>query len=186
MSLAPLILVVGPSGAGKDALMNGARERLADGGRFHFAQRVVTRPASAGSEDHESASPAEFHARKEAGDFLLWWGAHGLAYGIPRAVENHRRDGVAVVANASRGVIESARRDIAPVGVVVVTAPPAVLAARLCDRGRETAADIHNRLHRIVPMVDDEGVRTVMNDASLDEGIARFVAALEELREQLG
>jgi phosphonate metabolism protein PhnN/1,5-bisphosphokinase (PRPP-forming) len=180
MNRAPLILVVGPSGSGKDALIDGARQRLAAGGRFHFARRVVTRPAAAGGEDHDSVSLAEFRRREAAGDFLLWWEAHGLAYGIPRTVEDIRQEGVAVVANVSRSVVESARRALAPVGVVVVTAPPAVLAARLDKRGRESAEDIGRRLERAAdPLPSGDGVCTVINDRGLDEGVARFVAALE-------
>lgn len=179
MSLAPLILVVGPSGAGKDALIDGARQRLAAEGRFHFARRVLTRPASAGGEDHLSVSPAEFHRTEAAGGFLLSWRAHGLAYGIPRAVDAFRRDGVAVVANVSRSVVGPARLDLAPLGVVVVTARPAVLAARLAGRGRETAEDIQHRLHRATPALPASGdVYTVANDFALEDGIERFVAAL--------
>jgi phosphonate metabolism protein PhnN/1,5-bisphosphokinase (PRPP-forming) len=179
MSKAPLILVVGPSGAGKDALMDGARHRLAEGGRFHFARRVVTRPAVSGGEDHSSVTPQQFAIIEQAGGFLLAWAAHGLAYGIPSVIEGLRRDGVAVVANVSRGVVDAARRDLMPVGVVLVTAPPELLAARLARRGRESAADVQGRLHRPAPPLPaGDGVCTVANDSTLAAGVDRFVAAL--------
>jgi phosphonate metabolism protein PhnN/1,5-bisphosphokinase (PRPP-forming) len=182
MMVAPLILVVGPSGAGKDALMEGARQTLALEGRFHFARRVVTRDASAGGEDHDSVTSAEFLRMKENGGFLLSWIAHGLSYGIPRSVEGFRHDGVAVVANVSRSMVAGAFRDLAPVGVVVITAPSAVLAARLGQRGRETAEEIVSRLERAAhPLPTGNGVFTVSNDVSLEEGIARFVAVLRTL-----
>ena len=182
MSLAPLILVVGPSGAGKDALMDGARRRLEAGRRFLFARRVVTRAAAAGGEDHDSVSPAEFERIAASGGFLLSWDAHGLAYGVPRALAGVRRDGVAVVANVSRGVVEQARRDLAPVGVVVVTARQEVLAARLGRRGRETAEDIRRRLDRVAaPLPVGDGVCIVPNDNDLEQGIDGFVAALRIL-----
>nr|WP_199175506.1 phosphonate metabolism protein/1,5-bisphosphokinase (PRPP-forming) PhnN [Telmatospirillum siberiense] len=176
---APLILVVGPSGAGKDALMEGARQRLAEEGRFHFVRRVVTRPASAGGEDHQSVTSAEFREIEAGNGFLLSWDAHGLSYGIPRTIEAFRHAGLAVVANVSRSVVEKAREELAPVGVVVVTASSAVLAARLAKRGRETAADIRRRLERAAaPLPAGGDVSTVVNDDGLEEGVARFIGAL--------
>jgi ribose 1,5-bisphosphokinase PhnN len=62
--------------------------------------------------------------------------------------------------------------------VIEVTAPAEVLAARLASRRRENAADIAERLARNVPLPSDIPVDTVVNDGSLELGIARFLAAL--------
>ena len=99
-----LVLVVGPSGAGKDTLLDAARERLADDQRFRFVRRVITRPAEAGGETHEAVSRAEFTARR----FALSWQAHGLSYGIPLDIAGDITAGRIVVANVSRGVIVEA------------------------------------------------------------------------------
>jgi ribose 1,5-bisphosphokinase len=168
--MAMLVLVVGPSGAGKDTLLEAARQTLADDPRFRFVRRVITRPADAGGEAHEPATAEEFAAR----DFALQWQAHGLSYGIPAdAIE----EDAVVVANVSRTVIADAARRF-PTRVIEVTAPSDVLAARLAARARETAADVAARVSRSVPLPDHVHVETVVNDASLAEGAARFLAAL--------
>ena len=163
-----LVLVVGPSGVGKDTLLEGARKAL-PGARF--VRRIITRPATAGGEDHEAVSDAEFSRRA----FALQWEAHGLRYGIPAGIVDDLAVGRLVIANVSRGVIAEA---VARFGarVVEVTAPPEVLAARLAARGRETAADVQARLARLVPV--GAAAIQVMNDGSVEEGVARFVAAV--------
>ncbi len=179
--LGALILVVGPSGAGKDTLLAGAMERLTGTGRFQLARRVITRPADAGSENHIEMDEAAFRTAEANGEFLLSWRAHGLCYGIPRdPYAKLREDGVAVIANVSRGVIGEARARLQPVAVVSVAASPAVLAARLAARGREDAADIEARLARADALdVGGHDVSTVMNDGALDVGVAAMAAALE-------
>jgi phosphonate metabolism protein PhnN/1,5-bisphosphokinase (PRPP-forming) len=168
-----LILVVGPSGAGKDTLLGLARAALADDPRYRFVRRVITRPADAGGEDHEPVTEAAFALRR----FALQWRAHGLSYGIPLDVEPDIARGVTVIANTSRGVIAAAAARY-PTRVIEVTAPPEVLAERLAARGRESAADVAARLARAVAIPAGVDVRTVMNDATPEAGAARFLAAL--------
>jgi len=55
-----LVLVVGPSGAGKDTVIEGARAALGDDTRFRFVRRVVTRPVDPGGEAHEAVSEKVF------------------------------------------------------------------------------------------------------------------------------
>jgi ribose 1,5-bisphosphokinase len=168
-----LVLVVGPSGSGKDTLLEAARHVLADDPRFRFVRRVITRPANAGGEAHDAVTPDEFAMR----DFALQWQAHGLSYGIPADVVDDIGRGLVVVANVSRTVVVEAARRF-PARVIEVTAPADVLAARLTSRARENVSDIAARLSRSVVVPDQVHVETVMNDASLEEGVARFLAAL--------
>jgi len=168
-----LVLVVGPSGAGKDTLLDAARATLAGDPRFRFVRRVITRPADAGGEAHEAVTEAAFATR----DLALSWRAHGLSYGIPADIADDLRAGRTVVANVSRGVISAAAQRF-PVRVIEITAPPEVLTGRLAARGRETAADIAARLARSVALPDGIPSETVMNDGSIETGVSRFLAAL--------
>jgi ribose 1,5-bisphosphokinase len=165
-----LVLVVGPSGAGKDTLLDAARRALADDPRFRFVRRIITRPADAGGEAHEAVTVEEFMRR----DYALQWQAHRLRYGIPaEAIEAGR----VVVANVSRTIIAEAASRFT-VRVIEVTAPAETLAARLGARGREDIADVAARLARQVTLPAHVPVETVMNDSSLEAGVARFLAAL--------
>lgn len=172
-----LVLIVGPSGAGKDSLLDGARVALAADRRFRFVRRVITRPADAGGEAHEPATEAAFLASRATGRFVLDWQAHGLRYGITADIQTDLAAGRVVIANVSRGVIDAARRRC-PVRVIEITAPSDILAKRLAARGRENAADIAERIARSVPVPPAPDVETVLNDTTLEAGIARFVTAL--------
>lgn len=174
-----LILVVGPSGAGKDTLLNGAREALADA-PVRFVRRVITRPGDLGEEAHESVSEQAFALRQEAGDFALSWRAHGLHYAIPADISLDLAQGRVVIANVSRAVLAEAAARF-PVGVVEVTAPAEVLASRLARRGREEADDVARRLARGIELRLDVERQVVMNDGTAAEGVRRFLDAVRDL-----
>lgn len=174
-----MVVVVGPSGAGKDSLIAFVRDRLGGDGRFHFVRRVVTRPADAGGEDHAFVPPERFEEMARAGAFALDWRAHGLAYGIPAEVDAVVAAGGVAVANLSRRAVAAARARYRRVVVVEVTAPLPVLAERLAGRGRESAESVAQRLARSVdaPL---EGAVQLDNSGPLEIAGARFVALLAE------
>lgn len=173
-----LVLIVGPSGSGKDTLLAGAARALARDPRFVFARRIVTRAAA--NEDHESTDVPTFLARLRQGAFALHWQAHGLHYGVPAAALAPLATGAVVVANVSRGVIvETARRF--PTIVIEITAPDALRAARLASRGRETEADIAERLSRQVAPPVDVARHSLVNDGSIAQGVLALAALLESV-----
>lgn len=176
MRTAHLIATIGPSGAGKDTVLAGLRAALAGNPHFVFARRAITRPADPGAEDHEPLTTAEFAAR----DFALQWQAHGLSYGIPRAIEAHLAAGRSVFANLSRAVLEEAAARY-PLLVLHITAPPALRAARLAARGREDAADIAARLAREAPLPAGLPRIDIINDTTPDAAIAAALKALDSL-----
>lgn len=160
-----LVLVVGPSGAGKDTLLKLAQAACAEDPSFVFARRVVTREAS-GSEDNEQMNPDDFRAAQARGDFAVHWEAHGHAYGLLRSINDDIRAGRTVVANVSRTVVPSLRRAYAHVVVIAVTAPAEVLARRLAMRKRGSDGNIGERLARVVE--DAAPDATIVNVASAE------------------
>jgi ribose 1,5-bisphosphokinase len=108
-----------------------------------------------------------------------------LAYGIPREVQARRRDAALVVVNVSRMVIDDARHRLQPVHIVAVTAPPDMLAERLARRGRESATELASRVPKAeIELPAGPDVTRVVNDRSLADGVAAFVAALQAIRAQ--
>jgi ribose 1,5-bisphosphokinase len=179
MARGTLHLVVGPSGVGKDTLLDGARAALADDPRFVFARRHITRAAEAGGEDHLALDEAAFEAVERTGGHLLSWRAHGLRYGLPAALEDDLADGRHVVANVSRAVLDEARARLAPVSVLSVSAPDSVVRARLTARGRETPAEIEDRLARAAAyQVEGADVTPIVNDGGVADGVAALLRAL--------
>ncbi|MFE0018942.1 phosphonate metabolism protein/1,5-bisphosphokinase (PRPP-forming) PhnN [Mesorhizobium sp. NPDC059054] len=143
-----LVVVVGPSGAGKDSVIGYARERLATRSDILFVRRIITREATADAEDHDSLSDVAFAEAQREGRFAVSWQANGLSYALPRSVMDHVGRGDTAIANGSRGAIEDIRAAFANVIVVGLTARPEILAARLSARGRETAEEIGRRVER--------------------------------------
>ncbi len=171
-----LLLVVGPSGAGKDSLIGWCRARLAADASVVFPRRAITRLAD-DTEDHDSLTEAAFEAAVGRGEFALHWRAHGLGYGIPAAIEADLAAGRNVVANVSRAVLDEARRRYPPVRVIVVTAPAEVLAERLRRRNREETEDIARRLARAAAYAPDGAdVATIQNGGSLEDAGAVMLA----------
>jgi ribose 1,5-bisphosphokinase len=142
-----LVLIVGPSGAGKDTLIGIAKQLLAGDARVKFPRRVVTRPSSQ-FEDNIAVTSAEFDAALGRGGFALHWQAHGHAYGIPKDIDDDIRAGNTVAANVSRTIVADARRRYRNVTVVSITAPADILAARLAARGRASDGPIGERVQR--------------------------------------
>jgi ribose 1,5-bisphosphokinase len=182
MAQGALVLVVGPSGAGKDALINAAREALKDDPRFLFPRRIVTRQAFATLEDHDSLEPEAFKRQKLRGAFALDWEAHGLCYALPASIDAAMIAGRFVVANVSRAIVPRAVEKYERCYLFLVTAPVETRAARLAARGREGAEDVAQRLSRegaavpmaILPIVID-------NSGTLEDGVRRFLKALTDL-----
>lgn len=143
-----LVVVVGPSGAGKDSVIGYARERLADRSDILFVRRIVTREATAEAEDHDSLSETAFDEARLTGRFAVSWRANGLSYALPASTMDHVGRGGTAIANGSRGAIEDIRAAFANVIVVGLTARPEIIAARLSARGRETAEEIGLRVER--------------------------------------
>ena len=175
-------MVVGPSGAGKDALLERAKLAFAGDKRFIFARRIVTRAAMA--EDHDTLDTSAFDEAEARGAYLLSWHAHDLGYGLPIELHADLEQGRIVVANVSRSVILHAEAVGFPVHVLHVTADPVILAARIATRGRESMSEVRARMGRIAPLDCRKAkIIEIRNEGSLEHGAELFINALQHCAE---
>ena len=173
-----LVLVVGPSGAGKDTLLSLARADCADDGNIVFPQRVITREASA-SEENEEVSLGTFQEALVRGGYAMHWEAHGHCYALSQAINDEIRLGRTVVANVSRTVIGNMRRVYADVVVVSITAPPDVLAERIAMRARSSDGRLESRLRRAVEDASAEPDVTIINTGCAEYHARQLVRAIK-------
>jgi ribose 1,5-bisphosphokinase len=173
-----LVLVVGPSGAGKDTLLGLAKAALADDRHIVFVRRIVTREASV-FEDNEQVSLEAFRQALALEAYAMHWEAHGHCYALPRAIDDEIRAGHTLIANVSRTVIGAARRAYADVAVVSITAPPQVLAERLAMRARGSDGKIEQRLGRTVDDAASAPDFTIMNVSSAEYHARQLVRIIK-------
>ncbi|NUX57495.1 phosphonate metabolism protein/1,5-bisphosphokinase (PRPP-forming) PhnN [Paraburkholderia youngii] len=175
-----LIYVMGPSGAGKDSLLQFARTRLA-GEPVVFAHRYITRPSGNG-EVHVALSVEEFAARSVLGLFALEWSSHSLRYGIGIELDAWLARGCTVVVNGSRQYLQHALARYPRAEVVHVSAAPHILEARLDARARESSEQVAARLARRAPFALPAGVRctAIDNSGTLEEAGHALITVLKE------
>jgi ribose 1,5-bisphosphokinase len=171
------ILVVGPSGAGKDTIIAGAKAARGGDPSIVFPRRVVTRPASE-AEDHDTLASAAFDGAVKDGAFAFWWEAHGLKYGIPRAADDNIRAGRVVVCNVSRAVVAEVRARYAHVEAVTITAPADVLAARLAGRSRGTDGSLAQRVDRNNAFTDFRADHVIENIATPEAAVQMLLGVI--------
>lgn len=174
-----LIFLVGPSGSGKDSLIDAAREQLTVAG-VEIARRVITRSAEAKGEAAQGVTPQQFDTLRAQGAFAMHWRANGLDYGIPRQVDQWLAAGRAVLVNGSRAYLAEARQRYPDLLAVLVEVKPEVLRPRLLARGRETAEEVEQRLARSARLqaAADPSVHVLDNSSTLEAAVAAFFSLL--------
>jgi len=193
-----LVYVMGPSGSGKDSLIEYARRSVngpyaqtwnaavhtRQGLRpVFFARRYITRPAGAGGERHYSLTPEAFQLRRSRGEFSLSWESHGLCYGIGDEIDSCLAAGAVVVVNGSREYLPEALKRYPELVPVLISARPEILRERLEKRGREKQTDINERLAGAAMQLPEiSGLVRVDNSGSFAEAGRAFLGLFHRLR----
>lgn len=174
-----LVYVIGPSGAGKDSVLQGLRQTWPEAACAHWARRTITRDVQAGGEQHEAVDTDTFIRLAQGQAFAMHWKANGLSYGIRHAELQALRQGRWVFVNGSRAWLPTLLLQWPQATVVHIGASPDVLALRLAARGRESAEAVAARLARQVALDLPPGSIRVENNGALADAVNALQQALQ-------
>lgn len=182
----PLLVVVsGPSGVGKDTLL----ERLAQLNhdlRIHFVVTATTRRPREGERNgvnHLFMDTAAFEGMIERGELLEYASVYGNYYGVPRSqVRDALSQGKHVLLRVDVQGAERLRT-VTPDAVFVFVLPPSLetLAGRLRARGKDSPESIRTRLAAARTEIEQSGrfdYRIVNEDDALDDAVRQLIEIL--------
>lgn len=177
-----LVYIVGPSGAGKDSVIEWARAHLPPDDPVRFARRTITRMPQEGGEQHLGVSEATFGQWLHEGRFALHWEANGHRYGVGQEIRHWLEQGMTVVVNGSRAHLPCAIDAFPDMIAVHIGAPPVVIEERLRRRGRENAEEVRARMTRSQALAGSDAryALRINNDGSLPRAGARLLELIRE------
>jgi guanylate kinase len=178
----PLLVVLsGPSGVGKDAVLARMREL---GRPFHYVITATTRPKRAREKngmDYHFVSQKEFQQMIDRHQFLEWANVYGNRYGVPKdeVASALARGADAIVKVDVQGA--ATIKEILPQAVFIFLMPPSVeeLEKRLKKRRSESTRDLAVRLKRArgeiesLPLFD---YVIISHQDKLDEAVSQIEA----------
>lgn len=145
-----LIVLSGPSGVGKDALLKKMKEQKYP---FHYVVTITSRPRRKGEidgVDYRFVSQREFQRMIDDGELLEWANVYANYYGVPRGeISQALCKGKDVIVKVD---VQGAKtiKQILPQAVFIFLKPPSMeeLERRLKQRRSESARDLALRLRK--------------------------------------
>jgi guanylate kinase len=144
-----LVIISGPSGVGKDTIIDALRRRHHDP-EYHYVVTCTTRakrPGEVDGVDYIFLDRATFAARRKAGEFLEANDVHGNWYGTPRSqVREALAEGRDVILKIDVQGAQVVKEKI-PGALLIFLIPPSLedLFQRLLSRATETADELELR-----------------------------------------
>jgi ribose 1,5-bisphosphokinase len=172
MSKGKLLYVMGPSGSGKDSIIQYVKNVSEQHSTpLVVMHRYITRPHDSGGEHHIEVSDHGYNMRQSLGLFAMDWQANGLKYGIGIELNAYLEKGIAVIVNGSRSYLPTAQQHYPHIIPVLIQVDAHLLRERLQQRGRESTKEIEERIQRSEHFDRQEitGVLTIFNNHTIEE-----------------
>ncbi|MEI8332480.1 MAG: guanylate kinase [Chloroflexota bacterium] len=184
---AQLVIISGPSGVGKDTIIEAMR-RLPTAAAYHYVVTCTTRAPRPGEVDgihYRFVTPATFAELRDEDGFLEWAEVHGNWYGTPR-------DSVRAALAAGRDVVlkidvqgaEMVKKRV-PEAILIFLVPPSMqeLFRRLRSRATESADELEIRQRNAaIELARREDYDHVVENATgeIDRTAARIVELIAD------
>ncbi|MGD0272124.1 MAG: guanylate kinase [Gaiellaceae bacterium] len=183
MSSAPVIVVTGPSGAGKGTLLSELLRRLPQLEHAISATTRERRPGEKDGREYWFLNPEEFERRVQAGEFLEHVPyVSGKRYGTLRSeLERIRSSGrVCVLELETEGAL-NVKRALPGAYTIFISAPVAELDRRLTERATETSTEIGERLELAHRQLEQAGAfDCVIENDELDHATDELERAVRQ------
>lgn len=178
---AKIYYLVGPSGVGKDTLLNQLKQRQYSDKQPLVAHRYITRPVRVNDENHIELFDFDFNRRKAAGLFLFDWTSQDCSYAVGKEIKKWRKSGFNVLVNGSRKYMETAREIYPALVPIWMTVSEDILRQRLIQRGRENEDEIDQRIQRNRELNDlrPNDCVFINNDQTIEDTIGQLMALIE-------
>lgn len=169
-----IILIIGPSGVGKDTLLKSIKEDYRD--RVNFVRRYISRIPDK-NEDNFFIEESAFSILQTNNFFISSWQAHKNSYGISKT---SIKKGVNII-SISRSKIKDFEENYEKVFTINISVKREVLKSRLEKRGRETKEEIEKRLNRSYEKIKARNLIEFDNSFSEEESKKEFIKLIEKI-----
>ncbi len=179
-----LFYFVGPSGAGKDTLINRLRQTPHFSSEIYFVKRLVDRPAHESTLLDEYLSSSDFAKALDHQELAMHWVANQHQYGIRVSELDHALRYPMSVINGSRAYAFELKSKYPYAEIIHITASESSIKGRLQIRQRENNVEIEKRIkrtHELSGYRDQYSVE-ILNDDSIDTAFEQLIQFIESKR----